>query len=129
MSREIDEHDPDESLKAFVKSAETTMDLAASATEHAQMGDCRNASRFAFRASEEIGAVRGVMGQVATEIRLTKNEEEKKRLQKTLEIMRDDFAVIEQARTGMFQNTSRCFGGAPIPFAVTTRPADGEEDG
>jgi hypothetical protein len=125
---EIAAADPAMTLQAFVKSAESAVELASTAIEHADKGDCSNANRFAFRATEEIGSVRGLMTQIATEIRITKNKHEKAKLKHALSAMRHDLLALEGIKTEMF--SKRCFRGTePLPFAVTSRPSDGEEDG
>lgn len=128
MLREIAAADPEMTLQAFVKSAESTIELASTAIEHADKGDCHNAGKFAFRASEELGSVRGLMTQIATEIRTTKNKGEKAKLKNVLAAMRHDLLALEGVKTAMF--SKKCFRGTePMPFAVTSRPSDGEEDG
>jgi hypothetical protein len=140
----LDSIDTEQALKQFVKSAETTMDLSASAKEHMDAGDCRNASLFAMRAAEEVGAARGVMQQVALEVHENERDirrvgrksqllEQKARLDKTLSILREDFDFLQAQREALFHDfASRCACAVPdavAPGQVTTRPSDGEEDG
>jgi hypothetical protein len=124
---EIAAADPEMTLQAFVKSAGSAIELASTAIEHADKGDCINANKFAFRASEEIGSVRGLMTQVATEIRITKDKQEKAKLKHALGAMRHDLLALEGVKAEMF--SKQCFRGKePLPFAITSRPSDGEED-
>jgi hypothetical protein len=126
--REIAAADPEMTLRAFVKSAESTIELASTAIEHADKGNCNTANKFAFRATEELGAVRGLMTQIATEIRVTKNKSEKMKLKHALSVMRQDLLALESVKAEMFSKP--CFRGMkPLPFAVTSRPSDGEDDG
>lgn len=136
--------DTEQAMKLFVKGAETTMDMSASAQDHMERGDCRNAATFAFRAAEEAGAVRGVMTQVAAEVAETNREiqrvgkrpelvEQKSQLQNVLGIMREDFDFLQKAREQSFNAFARRCAcgtrGSNAPTQVTTQPSDGEDDG
>jgi hypothetical protein len=119
-------------MKLFVKGAETTMDMSASAQDHMDRGDCRNASIFALRAAEESGSVRGIMSQVASEIAKA-DPAQRMQLEKALGIMRSDFEFLQTAREQSLNSFARKCAcgtrGASAPAQVTTQPSDGEDDG
>jgi hypothetical protein len=129
MSREF--NNPPESLKLFVKSASTTMELASSAIESADAGDCRNASRFAFRMSEEFGVVRGIMNRITADIRSSEGKQQEE-LHVLLSAMRQDFDFLQKSKGDVFRKFAKrcaCSVSSPeLPSEFTIRPGDGEED-
>lgn len=97
----------EEFARTFLAAAEGALSLADQAESAAAKKRCSQANQFALEMSEEIGALRGVMGSLSEEAAFEQDRSRKALLQKLLSDTEDDYQAVVSRRNDIIRSLEK----------------------
>jgi hypothetical protein len=113
----------EEFARTFLSAAESALELGDRASAAAKQGRCSKANQYAIEMSEEIGALRGIMGSLSEEAAAEQDRMRRATLRKLLSGTQDDYETVVSSRNDLLRQLGKSCRFAKGKYKTRSIPA------